>query len=1400
MSDIKKIKKNKFLNIIIILLILIKIKLYYCQKCKNVYTLDNPECFNNVLVIKSPFRAGQFAKNKEGDLIVEYSSGEKRLFFGLHKNGKYYYNNELHYKEKKIEGITKNGYSYNDRYESTNLFVTTENDINKSKEYLLSLSSYKTLIEIYDVENDLLFYSITENVFTNGIFSFKFPLLENIIDNKNIYYTIYTHDSSTNLYAEGNYFSIKKFSFEKTTEEEIITKFISSSTKSNIKSSRIISGFLGNDCIYVIFVNSKNSYPYKLYIRKYNYQTSDISSDYEIDSLYSFTFGSEIYKSLFLKNNYASLIYFKEQNKVIFCILNLNSGGVVMFGNKESDIDIYPSSVILYDFVKITDERLVFIVANNNKISLLFIDLYNNYNIIIFRLFSFSSSKYYFKKELSGFNYNDYLIFTITSAKEEDSEDFSPLLMIFGYPNGKDEEIDISPYLSDCDLYDQNNNIYSRLFENFVIDNNIFGYEKVEEIKLINIPDQIKIYNVQQNQELNNGDILDINNNLTQNSELIKNYTFYNLDYQFIVQEPICSIFYGNAHQTFDDSTSYSQYFTPKKFYGRTNTLKFRLCHRFCKTCKSYGTSDDDQKCLSCLPEYQYDYYNISKNNCVPEGYFYDTKINKLVKCDNDNFTFINDENTNKTFCIPYKEVITTIIKTEENLFFTTNLIQTTHLFPIETTMPIPSISTIIKTKENLFFTTNLIQTTHLFPIETTMPIPSISTNIVPTTLPIPKENISLYEKCNYIGFFNGKCNYLNYSNIEIYQKIIPEIIKTFPESNGSIIIIKGENNNIFQITTEENEKKLINNNKDDNFGLTVLDLKDCGEILKTKNDINPDHELIILKYEKISNNVREKNLQYEIYNPDNKMKLDLSVCNTIDLNIPISLRDEEKELYDDLKENGYDYFNINDKFYQDICTTYKSLYGTDILSADRQNDIYNPNFSCQDNCHYSSYSEKLEYLKCECEVNFTDIRFEEVKDVIYESFASVLKFSNYKFLYCYKLLFSLKTITKNYGSISLILLVIAQLTVLIIYIFKGIKPLKFEIIKINENILDRNKYSLIRKTINISKQKGIKKRRKTTKYSPPKKIIPVNFANIQTFLNRRSINKYNGSNNKINNINNNSNLISGTKKNVNESKTQDNLNIKRNNKSNNRIHKLNTDINPDIFSKDLNLLDDYELNQLDFQDALKLDKRTFIQIYCSMLRKKHLIMIAFCTPNDFNLSYIKFSKFIFSIGTNFAMNVLFFFDESIHKIYINSGGFNFIQQIPQIIYSFILSILIEYIISFLILSEKEIHKIKNAKKTKKDGYLIYVYKTLQCIKIKFIFYFIFSFTLLLFYWYFVSTFCAVYENTQVIFIKDVMTSFGLNLLYPLLTLLIFTIFRVVPLRCNKKIKTCELIYKLGVF
>ena len=114
--------------------------------------------------------------------------------------------------------------------------------------------------------------------------------------------------------------------------------------------------------------------------------------------------------------------------------------------------------------------------------------------------------------------------------------------------------------------------------------------------------------------------------------------------------------------------------------------------------------------------------------------------------------------------------------------------------------------------------------------------------------------------------------------------------------------------------------------------------------------------------------------------------------------------------------------------------------------------------------------------------------------------------------------------------------------------------------------------------------------------------------------------------------------------------------------------------------------------------------------------------MFAFCTPNDFNLYYIKISKFTLLIGTNLAMSVLFFFDESMHTIYINHGGFNLIQQIPQIIYSSLISSLLEYGISFLILSEREIYRIKNKKNKSKEEYMRETIKILKCIQIKFVF------------------------------------------------------------------------------
>ena len=61
-------------------------------------------------------------------------------------------------------------------------------------------------------------------------------------------------------------------------------------------------------------------------------------------------------------------------------------------------------------------------------------------------------------------------------------------------------------------------------------------------------------------------------------------------------------------------------------------------------------------------------------------------------------------------------------------------------------------------------------------------------------------------------------------------------------------------------------------------------------------------------------------------------------------------------------------------------------------------------------------------------------------------------------------------------------------------------------------------------------------------------------------------------------------------------------------------------------------------------------------------------------------------------------MNALFFNDNTIHQIYEDEGIFNFIYQLPQIVYSTLISSFIDGITSFLSFSEDEIIELKKDK------------------------------------------------------------------------------------------------------
>ena len=290
------------------------------------------------------------------------------------------------------------------------------------------------------------------------------------------------------------------------------------------------------------------------------------------------------------------------------------------------------------------------------------------------------------------------------------------------------------------------------------------------------------------------------------------------------------------------------------------------------------------------------------------------------------------------------------------------------------------------------------------------------------------------------------------------------------------------------------------------------------------------------------------------------------------------------------------------------------------------------------------------------------------------------------------------------------------------------------------------------------------------------KKLKSSKINDFQLQSNLKNVLESKKNNNMIsNNINEKNNILENNNYNINSNK--DVLIFAP--KSNDLIEKEKND---SINNNNQEELSNYELNNLEYEDSILLDKRTFLQIYWSVLKREHLILFTFFSRNDYNFLSVKFARFIFLVCTDMALNVFFFSDESMNKIFLTYGKYDFIQKIPQMIYTVIVSQLLELLLCFLSLTDKYIYQIKRLKfKTYAN-----VERILKIMKIKLIIFFVITSLLFLFYWYLIAAFCAVYKNTQIIFIKDSIFSFITGLIYPLILYLFPSGLRIICLK-NKE-------------
>ena len=655
----------------------------------------------------------------------------------------------------------------------------------------------------------------------------------------------------------------------------------------------------------------------------------------------------------------------------------------------------------------------------------------------------------------------------------------------------------------------------------------------------------------------------------------------------------------------------------------------------------------------------------------------------------------------------------------------------------------------------------------------------------------------------------------------EQFQSIYKELQSQISPNKSQI---RETENAIFQISSLTEQKN------NDNPNISSIDLGECEAILKNKSGLSEDEDLIIYKIDIKNDDSSQTYVQYEIYNPKTLNIIPLDECKDIPIsvNVPVNLDENTLNVYNSLSQSGYNLFNINDDFYNDICSTYTTENGTDLTLADRKNIIYDKTGNinlCQQGCTLKEYNITTKKSQCNCAVqtNKTITNLEEIKfsdSSIKSEFFDTLKNSNFRVLECYKLVFSSKGQKNNIGSYIMSGLCFIFIILLLVFIIEEKYKLNifvYEVIQQKMNYFKENKGKGFykgddieifnkkskhkknkkktetenKKAKNKFKDKNKKRKKNNQNYNktseelfPPRKKSKFKITNESiTFKSNgdKSNSKQSKTLDKLKNENNELNLNSkkDRKKALDESQ-----NKPSNNNSNTNIIK---NIQDYMLAYKKEELTDQELNTLNYEIAIIIDKRTYFQYYFSLIKKKHLILFAFYPNKDYNLIAAKISLLILSFSLYFTINGFFFTDETMNKINEDHGKYNFLYQIPQLLYSTLISSVINFSLKLLSLSEKQILSIKqekdlsNIKQNSK--------KILKCLKIKITIFFILSFLFMLFFWYFISCFCAVYKNTQIILITDTLISFALSMIYPFALNLFPGCLRISALRVKEKDK-----------
>ena len=318
-----------------------------------------------------------------------------------------------------------------------------------------------------------------------------------------------------------------------------------------------------------------------------------------------------------------------------------------------------------------------------------------------------------------------------------------------------------------------------------------------------------------------------------------------------------------------------SECFIPemRNYYLDLNDKKYKKCYEKCLYC--YGNGDEAiNNCIVCKDNYKL-YKNLKNiKNCYPKcnNYYYFDKSNKYyctdeLKCPDKYKKFISDKNKCIDEC-----------KNDDKYKYAFNN------------------KCYQKCPENTY-TNKTYNYKCLYRL--------INNETITQRLIITSSDFQYVYECKREDTLNNNCKFLYIENESEIINIIQENINSiFDSEKGKSQVIKGENDTFYQLTNEKKEKELLKGDVLNNQNLTILDLGECGNLLKKIYNISDNDSLLYLKKENNSAKASEKDVQFLIFEPYNLTKLNLSYCKEekVYIYIPLVLSEETRNTYENMK------------------------------------------------------------------------------------------------------------------------------------------------------------------------------------------------------------------------------------------------------------------------------------------------------------------------------------------------------------------------------------------------------------------------------------------------------------------------------------------------------------------